>query len=138
MKLLAVRRLFRIQRVVIRYRLDDLLFALPLPWFLLAVRYVLPWRWFPRKQLALSRGARLRLDSTALARLAHLNGKIIPVDCTSPALHPFILPRYEVLMLSAHLPPDADFTPRAPAARLLPLPLSRYKPSILHGPSVLL
>ena len=29
MKLLAVRRLFRIQRVVIRYRLDDLLFALP-------------------------------------------------------------------------------------------------------------
>ena len=26
MKLLAVRRLFRIQRVVIRYRLDDLLF----------------------------------------------------------------------------------------------------------------
>ena len=31
MKLLAVRRLFRIQRVVIRYRLDVLLFALPLP-----------------------------------------------------------------------------------------------------------
>src|SRR5450830_1218841 len=61
MKLLAVRRLFRIQRVVIRYRLDDLLFALPLPWFLLAVRYVLPWRWFPRKPLDLSRGTRLRL-----------------------------------------------------------------------------
>lgn len=31
MKLLAVRRLLRIQRVVIRYRLDDLLFALPCP-----------------------------------------------------------------------------------------------------------
>ena len=30
MKLLAVRRLFRIQRVVIRYRLDALLFALTL------------------------------------------------------------------------------------------------------------
>jgi len=29
MKLLAVRRLFRIQRVVIRYRLDDVLFDLP-------------------------------------------------------------------------------------------------------------
>ena len=53
MKLLAVRRLLRIQRVVIRYRLDDLLFALPLPWFLLAVRYVLPWRWLPRKKLEL-------------------------------------------------------------------------------------
>ena len=61
MKLLAVRRLLRIQSVVIRYRLDDLLFDLPLPWFLLALRYVLPWRWFPRKPLDLSRGARLRL-----------------------------------------------------------------------------
>ncbi|WP_434678441.1 ubiquinone biosynthesis regulatory protein kinase UbiB [Pseudomonas sp. R1-18] len=61
MKLLAVRRLFRIQRVVIRYRLDDLLFALPLPWWLLAVRFVLPWRWLPRRASELNRGARLRL-----------------------------------------------------------------------------
>ncbi|MBD8496428.1 ubiquinone biosynthesis regulatory protein kinase UbiB [Pseudomonas syringae] len=61
MKLLAVRRLFRIQRVVIRYRLDDLLFALPLPWWLLAVRFVLPWRWLPRKPAAQDRGTRLRL-----------------------------------------------------------------------------
>ena len=38
MKLLAIRRLFRIQRVVIRYRLDDLLFALPLPWWMLSLR----------------------------------------------------------------------------------------------------
>ena len=61
MSLLAVRRLFRIQRVVIRYRLDDLLFALPLPWWLLAMRFVLPWRWLPRRKNELSRGARLRL-----------------------------------------------------------------------------
>ncbi|BAP42913.1 ubiquinone biosynthesis regulatory protein kinase UbiB [Pseudomonas sp. 21LCFQ02] len=61
MKLLAVRRLLRIQRVVIRYRLDDLLFGLPLPWWLLAVRFVLPWRWLPRKPSPLSRGERLRL-----------------------------------------------------------------------------
>ncbi|MEX6675277.1 ubiquinone biosynthesis regulatory protein kinase UbiB [Pseudomonas sp. W2Oct36] len=61
MSLLAVRRLFRIQRVVIRYRLDDLLFALPLPWWLLAVRFVLPWRWLSRRKNELSRGARLRL-----------------------------------------------------------------------------
>ncbi|KPY35439.1 MULTISPECIES: ubiquinone biosynthesis regulatory protein kinase UbiB [Pseudomonas syringae group] len=61
MKLLAVRRLFRIQRVVIRYRLDDLLFALPLPWWMLAVRFVLPWRWLPRSKSELSRGARFRL-----------------------------------------------------------------------------
>ncbi len=61
MSLLAIRRLFRIQRVVIRYRLDDLLFALPLPWWLLAVRFVLPWRWLPRRKSELTRGARLRL-----------------------------------------------------------------------------
>jgi ubiquinone biosynthesis protein len=61
MKLLAVRRLLRIQRVVIRYRLDDLLFALPLPWFLRVLRFAMPWRWLPRKTLTLSRGARLRL-----------------------------------------------------------------------------
>ncbi|MGV8916884.1 MAG: ubiquinone biosynthesis regulatory protein kinase UbiB [Pseudomonas sp.] len=61
MKLLAVRRLLRIQRVVIRYRLDDLLFALPLPWWMLALRFVMPWRWFPRKTLQMNRGARLRL-----------------------------------------------------------------------------
>ncbi|MDR0279197.1 MAG: ubiquinone biosynthesis regulatory protein kinase UbiB [Paucimonas sp.] len=61
MKLLAVRRLLRIQRVVIRYRLDDLLFDLPLPWWLASLRLLMPWRWLPRKQLDLSRGARLRL-----------------------------------------------------------------------------
>ena len=77
MKLLAVRRLLRIQRVVIRYRLDDLLFALPLPWFLLAVRYVLPWRWFPRKQLALSRGARLRLALQDLGPIFIKFGQIL-------------------------------------------------------------
>ncbi|MDH1264096.1 ubiquinone biosynthesis regulatory protein kinase UbiB [Pseudomonas sp. GD03944] len=61
MKLLAVRRLFRIQRVVVRYRLDDLLFDLPLPFWMRALRFLLPWRWLPRAPLDLSRGARLRL-----------------------------------------------------------------------------
>lgn len=61
MKLLAARRLLRIQRVVIRYQLDDLLFALPLPFWLRVLRFVLPWRWLPRKALPLTRGARLRL-----------------------------------------------------------------------------
>ena len=45
MKLLAVRRLLRIQRVVIRYQLDDLLLALPLPFWLRALSWLLPWRW---------------------------------------------------------------------------------------------
>jgi ubiquinone biosynthesis protein len=61
MKLLAVRRLFRILRVVARYRLDDLLLALPLPWWLRALSSLLPWRWLPRQTLDESRGARLRL-----------------------------------------------------------------------------
>ncbi|MBJ7546952.1 ubiquinone biosynthesis regulatory protein kinase UbiB, partial [Pseudomonas sp. OA3] len=61
MKLLAVRRLLRIQRVVIRYQLDEMLFELPLPFWLRALSCLLPWRWLPRKTLALSRGARLRL-----------------------------------------------------------------------------
>ena len=61
MKLLAVRRLFRIQRVVIRYRLDDILFEQPLPWWLMSLRLLMPWRWLPRKPSPLSRGARVRL-----------------------------------------------------------------------------
>jgi ubiquinone biosynthesis protein len=61
MKLLAVRRLFRIQRVIIRYQLDDLLLALPVPFWLRVLSALLPWRWLPRKPLELSRGARLRL-----------------------------------------------------------------------------
>ena len=77
MKLLAVRRLLRIQRVVIRYRLDDLLFELPLPWFLLALRYVLPWRWLPRKPLELSRGARLRLALQDLGPIFIKFGQIL-------------------------------------------------------------
>ncbi|AOE87874.1 ubiquinone biosynthesis regulatory protein kinase UbiB [Pseudomonas sp. TCU-HL1] len=61
MKLLAARRLLRIQQVVIRYQLDDLLLELPLPWWLRTLSYALPWRWLPRKPLTLTRGERLRL-----------------------------------------------------------------------------
>lgn len=61
MKLLAIRRLFRIQRVIIRYRLDDLLFDLPLPFWLRALRHARPWCWWPRAPLPLTRGERLRL-----------------------------------------------------------------------------
>jgi ubiquinone biosynthesis protein len=61
MKLLATRRLLRILRVVIRYRLDDLLLNLPLPTWMRALRFALPWRWLPRRKLELSRGEALRL-----------------------------------------------------------------------------
>lgn len=61
MSLLATRRLLRILRVVIRYRLDDLLLTLPLPTWMRALRFALPWRWLPRSQQELSRGEALRL-----------------------------------------------------------------------------
>ncbi|MFJ2366280.1 SCP2 domain-containing protein [Pseudomonas sp. NPDC087697] len=78
----------------------------------------------------------LRLDSTALPRLARLNGKVIAVDCRNPALQMFILPSDEGLMLAAHWAADADCTLRAPAASLLALALSKDKTSVLHGPEV--
>ena len=77
MKLLAVRRLLRIQRVVIRYRLDDLIFALPLPWFLRITRFAMPWRWLPRKRLELNRGERLRLALQDLGPIFIKFGQIL-------------------------------------------------------------
>ncbi|WP_421557230.1 SCP2 sterol-binding domain-containing protein, partial [Pseudomonas canadensis] len=61
----------------------------------------------------------LRLDSTALARLAHLNGKVIAVDCRSPALQLFILPSDEGLMLAAQWAAGAAWPQRAPAASIV-------------------
>ena len=60
----------------------------------------------------------LRLDSTALARLAHLTGKVIAVDCRSPALQLFILPSDEGLLLATQWAAEADCTLRAPASSL--------------------
>ncbi len=61
MKLLAIRRLWRILRVTIRYRLDDLLFALPLPWYVRMSQILMPWRWLPRSSNTMPRGEALRL-----------------------------------------------------------------------------
>ncbi|AZF03195.1 SCP2 domain-containing protein [Pseudomonas sp. R5-89-07] len=80
----------------------------------------------------------LRLDSTALARLAHLTGKVIAVDCRSPALQLFILPSDEGLLLATQWAAEADCTLRAPAASLLHLAVSRNKTAILHSPEVAL
>src|SRR5690554_1208313 len=61
MKLLAIRRLFRIFWVVLRYRLDDYLFALNLPWYVAACRWLLPWRWLRFTGNKRERGVALRL-----------------------------------------------------------------------------
>ena len=78
----------------------------------------------------------LRLDSTALARLAHLDGKVIAVDCTSPALQLFILPSDEGLLLASQWAAEPDCTLRAPATSLLRLALSKDKSAVLHSPEV--
>ena len=61
MKVLAVRRLFHIFRVVIRYRLDDYLFAQDLPWYLALWKRLLPWRWLRSGPSRYSRGEAVRL-----------------------------------------------------------------------------
>ena len=78
MKLLAAtRRLLCILLVIIRYRLDDIIFALPLPWWLDITRYLLPWRWLPRPRSSLSRGARLRLTLEGLGPIFVKFGQLL-------------------------------------------------------------
>jgi ubiquinone biosynthesis accessory factor UbiJ len=78
----------------------------------------------------------LQMDSTALPRLDRLSGKIIAVQCTSPAFHLHILPSDEGLMLASTWEGGADVTLRAPAASLMRLAVSRDKNAVLHSPEV--
>jgi ubiquinone biosynthesis protein UbiJ len=78
----------------------------------------------------------LRMDSTALPRLARLQGKVIEVDCRSPAVQLFILPSDEGLMLASQWAAPPDCTLSAPAGSLLQLALSKNKTAVLHSPQV--
>lgn len=78
----------------------------------------------------------LRLDPTALPRLARLNGGVIEIDCTAPAWRLFVLADGEGLRLASEWGGDADCRLRAPAASLTRLALSRNKTAVLHGPDV--
>ena len=78
MKLLAIRRLFHIQRVVAKYRLDDLVFDYPhLPWWLAGLRFLMPWRWLPRKAIELNRAQRIRLALQELGPIFIKFGQIL-------------------------------------------------------------
>ncbi len=57
--MLRIFRLFKIVRVVAKYRLDNLFDGLRLPWFARLALVLLPWRYFCRNDLP--RGQRLRL-----------------------------------------------------------------------------
>ena len=78
----------------------------------------------------------LRMDGTALPRLARLQGKVIEIDCRSPALQLFILPSDEGLLLASHWAAPADCVLRAPASSLIQLALSKDKTAVLHSPQV--
>ena len=78
----------------------------------------------------------LRLDSTALPRLAALEGKVIAIDCLQPALQLYILPDEDGLLLAAHWENEADCTLRAPASSLVQLALAKDKTAVLHSPQV--
>ena len=77
----------------------------------------------------------LRLDPTALPRLARLSGRIIEIDCTAPAWRLFILADDEGLRLASNWGADADCRLRAPASSLLRLAVSRNKTDGASRPS---
>ncbi|MDZ3994131.1 ubiquinone biosynthesis accessory factor UbiJ [Pseudomonas sp. Teo4] len=78
----------------------------------------------------------LRMDSTALPRLAALEGKVIEIDCRQPAMQVFILPDEDGLMLAAHWQGEVDCSLRAPAGSLAQLALAKDKNAVLHSPQV--
>ncbi|ACO80656.1 hypothetical protein AvCA_45420 [Azotobacter vinelandii CA] len=78
----------------------------------------------------------LRLDATALPRLARLAGCVLAVHCTAPELHFHILPNADGLRLAGNWQGEADCTLHAPAASLLRLAASRQKTAVLHSPEV--
>ncbi len=78
----------------------------------------------------------LRLDATAMPRLAHLAGKVIEVECSAPALQLFILADGAGLRLASQWGGDIACRLRAPASSLLRLATSKDKTAVLHSPEV--
>lgn len=78
----------------------------------------------------------LALDAVALTRLARLEGKVLAIECPSPALQVYVLPGAAGLMLASHWEAPADCRLIAPAGELLRLAASQDKVAVLHGPEV--
>lgn len=78
----------------------------------------------------------LNLDSTALAGLAKMHGKVIEVDCQSPPLRLYLLPGDDGLRLAAQWSASPDCSLKAPAPRLLQLLLTQDKSAVLHAGDV--
>ncbi|MBF7142144.1 MULTISPECIES: ubiquinone biosynthesis accessory factor UbiJ [Pseudomonas] len=82
--------------------------------------------------------ATLRLDSTALPRLARLAGQVILVDCVQPLQRLYVIPGPEGLTLARHWEAPADCTLRAPLGTLVQLAVRKDKTRVLHAPDVTL
>lgn len=75
----------------------------------------------------------LSLDSTALIRLAKLQGKVLAIHASSPAFTLYLLPHDQGIRLATRWEAPADCTLTAPVSRLLNLALSRHKTEALHS-----
>lgn len=111
MRLLAVRRLFNILRVVIRYRLDDYLFALELPWYLAIWQRLLPWRWFRKGSTERPAGEAVRLALEDLGPVFIKFGQIL--STRRDLLHPDMAD--ELAHLQDRVPP---FSPQEARKRI--------------------
>lgn len=78
----------------------------------------------------------LKLDSTVQQRLLPLQGKVIAIACTTPALTLYLVPLDDGIQLAQQWHASADCTLRAPATLLLKLLSSTDKTSVLHHPAV--
>lgn len=78
----------------------------------------------------------LRLDPTALSRLARLSGTLIEVRCTQPDLTLFVMADDQGLRLAAQWDGTPDCTLHAPASSLARLAVSPHKTAVLHEPHV--
>lgn len=78
----------------------------------------------------------LRMDATALPRLASLAGKVIAIECHDLPLQLFLLADREGLRLAGEWQAAPDCRLRASSTQLLRLGLSREKTRVLHEPDV--
>ena len=78
----------------------------------------------------------LSMDAVALQRLGRLEGKVIAIDCRSPAFSLYLLPGSGGLRLAGQWQAAPDCTLSAPTPRLLQLALAQSKTSVLHAPDI--
>ena len=78
----------------------------------------------------------LSMDGIALERLSRLEGKVIAIECRSPAFSLYLLPSADGLRLAGQWQAASDCTLSAPAPRLLQLALAQNKTPVLHAADV--